>query len=137
MERAEAAEGATGLQWRKTARKEHRRERQRRGEVDEGGEERRIRSQISQEVVAGIEEKVSVHDGVEAVQNHQDKVSREAGIAHKLKMKKEESWREGDEMAAQGDEEQKLEEIVERMWRSYKRYWSQMCRNACHKAKKG
>ena len=59
------------------------------GEVDEDGEERRIRSQIIQEVVAGIEEKVSVHDGVkEAVQNHQGKVSREAGIAHRLKMKK-------------------------------------------------
>ena len=34
------------------------------GEVDEGGEERRIRSQIFQEVVAGIQEKVSMHDGV-------------------------------------------------------------------------
>ena len=34
------------------------------GEVDEGGGERRIRSQIAHEVVAGIKEKVSVHDGI-------------------------------------------------------------------------
>ena len=63
MERAEAAEGVAWLQWRKVARKEHKRERQRRREVDEDGEERRIRRQIVQEVVAGSKEKVSVHDG--------------------------------------------------------------------------
>ena len=34
------------------------------GEVDEGGEERRIRGQIVKEVVAGIQEKRSMHDGV-------------------------------------------------------------------------
>ena len=33
------------------------------GEVDEDGGKRRIRGQIVQEVVAGIKEKVSVHDG--------------------------------------------------------------------------
>ena len=33
------------------------------GVVDEDGEERRIRSQIAQEVVAGIKKEVSVHDG--------------------------------------------------------------------------
>ena len=33
------------------------------GEVDEDGGKRRIRGQIVQEVVAGINEKVSVHDG--------------------------------------------------------------------------
>ena len=34
------------------------------GEVDEGGEERRIRSQLVEEVAAGSHEKVSMHDGV-------------------------------------------------------------------------
>ena len=39
------------------------------GEVNEDGGETRIRSQIAQEVVEGIKEKVSVHDGIkEAVQ---------------------------------------------------------------------
>ena len=39
------------------------------GEVNEDGGERRIRTHIGQEVVAGIKEKVSVHHGVkEAVQ---------------------------------------------------------------------
>ena len=39
------------------------------GGVDEDGGERRIRGQIVQEVVAGIKEKVGVHDGEkEAVQ---------------------------------------------------------------------
>ena len=39
------------------------------GEVNEDGGERRIRTHIGQEVVAGIKEKVSVHDGIkEAVQ---------------------------------------------------------------------
>ena len=33
------------------------------GEVDEDGEERKIRVQIVQEVVAGIKEKVSVREG--------------------------------------------------------------------------
>ena len=33
------------------------------GEVDEDGEKSRIRGQLVQEVVAGIKEKVSVHDG--------------------------------------------------------------------------
>ena len=68
MGRAEAAEGAAEVQWRKVAREEHKRERQRRRRrADEDGEEGRIRSQIVQEVVAGSQEKVSMHDGV---QNH-------------------------------------------------------------------
>ena len=34
------------------------------GEVDEGGEERRIRDHIAKEVVAGIQQKVSMDDDV-------------------------------------------------------------------------
>ena len=48
-------------------------------------------------MVAGIKEKVCVHDG------------EEAGTAEE----EEESWRERDQMAAQWEEEQKLEEILE------------------------
>ena len=36
------------------------------GELDEGTEERRIESEIAQEVVAGIKEKASVHEDVKA-----------------------------------------------------------------------
>ena len=63
MERTEAAEGAAWLQWRKAARKETKEKGREEGDVDEDGEERRIRGQVVQEVVAGIKEKVSVHDG--------------------------------------------------------------------------
>ena len=60
------------------------------GEVDEGGEERRIRGQIVKEVVAGIQEKVSMDDGVknDVKRGQLGKVSCEAGTAHRLKMKK-------------------------------------------------
>ena len=53
----------TWIQWRKVARKEHQKKSREEGEVDEGGEERRIWGQIVKEVVAGIQEKVSMHDG--------------------------------------------------------------------------
>ena len=36
------------------------------GELDEGSEERKIRSEIAQEVVAGIKEKASAHDDAKA-----------------------------------------------------------------------
>ena len=67
MDRAEAAEGAAWLQWRKVARKKRKRRGREEGEVDEGSGE--IRQEIAQEVVAGIKDKASVHDGIkEAVQ---------------------------------------------------------------------
>ena len=51
--------------------------------------ERYIRSQIVQEVVACITEKVSVHSGDKEPYRHQlGKVSREAGIVRESKMKK-------------------------------------------------
>ena len=70
------------------------------GEADEDGGEKRIRSQIA---VAGIKEKVSVHDGIK------NAVQRPVG--HRNEEEEEESWREGDQMAAQWDEEQKLDDM--------------------------
>ena len=60
------------------------------GAANEDGGERRIGSQIAHEVCEGIKEKVSVHDGTtEAVQRKKrSKVSCDAEIAHKSKMKK-------------------------------------------------
>ena len=76
------------------------------GEVDEDGEERRIRGQIVQEVVAGIKKKVSVHDG------EKDDVERPVGqsfmrswdCSHVDNEEEEESGREGDQTAAQWEE---------------------------------
>ena len=86
------------------------------GEVNEDGEDRRIMGQIVQEVVAGIKEKVSVHDGDE------NDVKRPVELSFKRSWdcsqieneEEEESWREGDQVAAQWDEEQKLEDFLER-----------------------
>ena len=59
------------------------------GEVDEGGEERRTRGQIVQDVVAGIKEKVSVHSGdKDDVRRPVEQSFMRSWIAHKLKMKK-------------------------------------------------
>ena len=88
------------------------------GEVDEGGEERRIWGQIVKEVAAGILEKVSMEDGV------RNDVKRPVGQSFMRSWdcsqieneEEEESWREGDKMAGQWHEEQKLEEILERKW---------------------
>ena len=84
------------------------------GEVDEAGEKRRIRSQIAQEVVARIKEKISVHDGMkEAVQRPAGQsVMRSWDCSQIENEEEEESWRERDQMAAQRDEEQKLEEFL-------------------------
>ena len=92
------------LQWVKAARKEHKRER-----VDEDGEERRIRGQIAQEVVAGIKEKVSVRDGVKNdVKRPVEQCFMQSWDCSQFENEEEvESWREGDQMAAQWDEEQK------------------------------
>ena len=84
------------------------------GSVDEDGEESRIRSQIEQEVVAGIKEKVSVHSG-EAVQKPVGQgVTRSWDCSQMENEEEEESWQEGDQMTAQSDAEQKLDEIVQR-----------------------
>ena len=113
MERAEAAEGAAWLQWRKVARKEHKRERQSRRRSKRGRRRNKDQGQIVQEVVAGVKEKVCVHYGEKDVKDQLSKVSCKAGIAHRLNVKKRRRVGENDQMAAQWEEEQKLEEIVE------------------------
>ena len=116
MERAEAADGAAWLQWRKFARKEHKGERQRRRAVDEDGEEREVGSQIAQKVVAFLKEKVSEHNGdKEAVERPAGQSVMRCWDCSQIENEEEEdSWRERDQMAAQWDEEQQLTEIWER-----------------------
>ena len=110
MELAEAAEGPAWLQWRTVARTTEKGKEE--GEVDEDGDERRIRGQIVQEVVASIMEKVSVHDG------EKDDVKRPVEQSFMRSWdceneEEEESWRERDQMTAQWEEEQELDEILE------------------------
>ena len=84
-------------------------------EVDEDGEERRIRGQIVQDVVAGITEKVSVHDGgKDDVKRPVEQSFMRSWDCSQIENEEEqESWRERDRMAAQWDEEQQLKEILE------------------------
>ena len=85
-------------------------------EANEGSEDRRIKSQIIQEVVAGIQEKVSMHDGAKnnAKRPVEQSFMQSWDCSHIENEEEKESWREGDQMAAQWDEEQKLEDILER-----------------------
>ena len=83
------------------------------GEVHEGGEEGRLKDQIVEEVVAGIQEKV-VDEGVK------NNVKRLGGqclvrswVCSQIENEEEEeSCQERDQMAAQWHEEQKKEEIL-------------------------
>ena len=75
-----------------------------------------IRGQIVQEVVAGIKEKENVHNGDKEVVQRPvgQSVMRSWCCSQIENEEEEESWREGDQMAAQWAEKQKPEEIVER-----------------------
>ena len=115
MKRAAAAEGAALSQWRKVARKEHNRERKRRRRGRRG--RRRKKDQVSNLSRSGCsKEKVSVHDGdKEAVQKSAGQSFMRSWCCSEIENEEEEeSWREGGQIAAQWEEEQKLEEIVER-----------------------
>ena len=102
------------------------------GEVDEDSGERRNRSHIAQEVVASIKEKASAHDGIKkAAQRPAGQSFMRSWDSSHIENEEEKS---GDQMAAQWDEEQKLEEAP-LSWRSCKRYWSEWCMNARHQAK--
>ena len=85
-------------------------------EANEGSEDRRIKSQMIQEVAAGIQEKVIVHDGVKnnVKRPVEQSFMQSWDCSHIENEEENESWREGDQMAAQWDEEQKLEDILER-----------------------
>ena len=79
------------------------------GRLDKDSGERRIRSQIAQDVIAGIKEKASVHDGIkEAVQRPVVQSFMRSWDCSQIENEEEEKiWREGDQMAAQFDEEQR------------------------------
>ena len=79
------------------------------GEEDEAGEERRIRGQFVQGVVAGIKEKVS-----DVKRPVEQSFMRSWDCSQIENEEEEESWREKDPMAAQWEEEQKLDVILER-----------------------
>ena len=88
------------------------------GKVDEVSGERRIRTQIAQKVVVGIKENARVNDcAKEAVRRPAGQsFMRSWDCAQIENEEEEESWRERDQMAAQWDDEQQLEEILERRW---------------------
>ena len=79
------------------------------GKVDEGSGEREMRQEIAQEVVAGIKEKASAHDDAKATAQRTSKVGNE-----EEEEEEEDDWQKEDQMAVQWEEEQKLEEILER-----------------------
>ena len=117
------------------------------GEVDEDGEERRIRGQIVQEVVAGIKEKVSVHDGEKnAVKRPVEQSFMRRWTAHRLTMKKKSNAGEkGSRWRHSGMKSKNWRRFWNEggwkeapcSWRSCKMYLSYLCMNACHKKVSG
>ena len=103
------------------------------GGVDQDGGERRIRGQIVQEVVAGIKEKVGVHDGCKEAYKNQ------LGKAHRSKMKKrrkgakcQHSGRKSKNWRRSRNEEGWKEATCS--WMSCKNYGSLRCMSACRMA---
>ena len=86
------------------------------GEVHEDSGERRIRNDIAQEVVAGIKERASALDDAKATAQRTagQRVKQNWDSSQIENEEEEESWREGDQMAAEWDEEEKIGEILER-----------------------
>ena len=87
-------------------------------EPDKGREERQIRSEIAQAVVASIKEEASAQGDAKS-SAHRTVGQRvmqnwDCSQIENEEVEEEEGWQEGDQMAAQWDEEQKLEEILER-----------------------
>ena len=70
------------------------------GEVDEGSEERKIRNEIAQGVVASIKDKASALDGAmgAAQRSVWQSVMRSWDCSQIENEGEEESWREGDQM---------------------------------------
>ena len=71
---------------------------------------------IAQEVVAGIKERASALDDAKATAQRTagQRVKQTCHCSQIENEEEEESWREGDQMAAEWDEEEKLEDILER-----------------------
>ena len=115
------------------------------GEVHEDSGERSVRNDIAQEVVAGIKERASALDDAKATAQRTagQRVKQTCDCSQIENEEEEESWREGDQMAAEWDEEEKLDRFWnEEGWKeapcsrtSCERYRSWWCMNACHKAK--
>ena len=88
------------------------------GKPDEGREERNIGSEIAQEVVAGIKEEASVQDDAkwtaQRIVGQRVKQIRDCSQIENEEEEEEKGWQEEDQMAVQWDEEQKLEEMLER-----------------------
>ena len=88
------------------------------GELDEGSEERKIRSEIAQEVVAGIKEKASAHDDAKATAQRAAAQSVEqnwdCSQIEKEEEQEQDDWRKENLMEVQWEEDEKLEDILER-----------------------
>ena len=87
-------------------------------ELDEGSEEREIRSEIAQEAVAGIKEKASAHDDAKATAQRAAGQSVEqnwdCSQIENEEEEEEDDWRKENLMEVQREEDEKLEEILER-----------------------
>ena len=85
---------------------------------DEGREERKIRSEIAREVVASTKVEASAQKDAKSIAQRTvgQRVMQNWDCSHieNEEEEEEEDWQEGDQMAAPWDEEQKLEEILER-----------------------
>ena len=82
------------------------------GDVDENSEERQIRNEIAQEVVAGIKEKASAHDDAKATAQRTagQRVKQNWDCSHieNEEEEEEDDWQKEDQMEVQWDEEEKL-----------------------------
>ena len=86
-------------------------------ELDEGSEEREIRSETAQEVVAGIKEKASAHDAKATAQRAAGQSVEQNWDCSQIENEEEEEeddWRKENLMEVQREEDEKLEEILER-----------------------
>ena len=88
------------------------------GEVDEGSEEKTIRHEIAQEVVAGIKEKAMLHlDAKSTAQRTIEQSVRYSWDCSQIENEEEEDvddWQKENQMEVLWDEDEKLEEILER-----------------------
>ena len=88
------------------------------GEVDEGSGERKIRLAIAQEVVAGIKEKAGAHDDAKATAQgtagQSVKPNWDCSQIENEEEEEEDDWPKENQMGRQWDEDETLEELLER-----------------------
>ena len=116
MERTENAEGAAWLQREEFAGRSTKGKSKEEGEVNEDGGETRIRSQsLKKWLKASRKRSVCMMVSRRLYKERRGKVFMRSCDCSQIENEVEEgSWREGDQMAAQWEEEQQLEGIVER-----------------------